>query len=90
MFSLRSRFDYSRMNRNKPLKKRSGGGLLPVFDESHVMASELAGYLLYRRITPHEISMFPFSLQNSSMAASVLLNHAQSLSVGSHGFSFSD
>ncbi|CAL9243095.1 unnamed protein product [Arabidopsis halleri] len=57
MFSLRSHFDYSRMNRNKPLKKRSGGGLLPVFDESHVIASELAGDLLYRRIAPHEISM---------------------------------
>ncbi|CAA0409066.1 unnamed protein product [Arabidopsis thaliana] len=57
MFSLRSHFDYSRMNRNKPMKKRSGGGLLPVFDESHVMASELAGDLLYRRIAPHELSM---------------------------------
>lgn len=57
MSSLRSHFDCSRMNRNKPLKKRSGGGLLPVFDEGHVMASELAGDLLYRRIAPHEVSM---------------------------------
>nr|ANC48865.1 SWITCH1 [Boechera holboellii] len=57
MYSLRSHFDCSRMNRNKPLKKRSGGGLLPLFDESHVMVSELAGDLLYRRIAPHEVSM---------------------------------
>ncbi|XP_010443032.1 PREDICTED: protein DYAD-like [Camelina sativa] len=63
MYSLRSHFDFSRMNRNKPLKKRSGGGggggkgLIPVFDESHVMASELAGDLLYRRIAPHEVSL---------------------------------
>ncbi|XP_010482465.2 PREDICTED: protein DYAD-like [Camelina sativa] len=60
MYSLRSHFDFTRMNRNKPLKKRSGGGgkgLIPVFDESHVMASELAGDLLYRRIAPHEVSL---------------------------------
>ncbi|XP_006280145.2 protein DYAD [Capsella rubella] len=58
MYSLRSHFDRSRINRNKPLKKRSGGGgLIPLLDESHVMSSELAGDLLYRRIAPHEVSM---------------------------------
>ncbi|KAL1222237.1 Protein DYAD [Cardamine amara subsp. amara] len=61
MHSLRSYFDCKKMNRNKPEKKRSvgdgGGSLLPVLDESHVMSSELAGDLLYRRITPHEVSM---------------------------------
>lgn len=59
MYSVRSYFDYKKMNRKKPEKKRrsGGGSLLPVLDESHVMSSEIAGDLLYRRITPHEVSM---------------------------------
>ncbi|KAF8110432.1 hypothetical protein N665_0084s0040 [Sinapis alba] len=47
MYSIRSRFG------TKP-EKRS---LLPVLDESHVVSSELAGDLLYRRIAPHQVSM---------------------------------
>ncbi|CAN8302276.1 unnamed protein product [Cochlearia groenlandica] len=63
MYSLRSHFDFAgmkKMNRSKP-EKRSFGGLLPVFDESRVLASELAGDLLYRRIAPHEVSTNRFS-----------------------------
>lgn len=48
--SIRSHFGSNRTNRTK----RS---LLPVLDESHVVSSELAGDLLYRRIAPHQVSM---------------------------------
>ncbi|KAL0734369.1 hypothetical protein Bca4012_010579 [Brassica carinata] len=51
--SIRSHFGSNRTNRTKP-EKRS---LLPVLDQSHVVSSELAGDLLYRRIAPHQVSM---------------------------------
>ncbi|KAF8114877.1 hypothetical protein N665_0032s0008 [Sinapis alba] len=57
MYSLRSYFDFTGTNRTKPEKKKSGGSLLPVLDESHVMTAELAGELLYRRIPPHQVSL---------------------------------
>ncbi|ESQ43441.1 hypothetical protein EUTSA_v100157311mg, partial [Eutrema salsugineum] len=56
MYSLRSHFDSGGGNRTK-LENSSGGSLLPVLDESHVVSAELAGDLLYRRIAPHEVSV---------------------------------
>ncbi|CAH8385964.1 unnamed protein product [Eruca vesicaria subsp. sativa] len=50
MSSIRSHFGSNRT-------KSSGSTLLPVLDENHVVSSELAGELLYRRIAPHQVSM---------------------------------
>ncbi|CAA7058049.1 unnamed protein product [Microthlaspi erraticum] len=58
MYSLRSHFDCSRNSKmNRSNSEKRSGSLLPVLDESHVMSSELAGDLLYRRIAPHELSV---------------------------------
>ncbi|CAA7046936.1 unnamed protein product [Microthlaspi erraticum] len=54
MNSLRSHFDCIR---NSKLNRSNSGSLLPVLDESHVVSSELAGDLLYRRIAPHHVSV---------------------------------
>lgn len=57
MYSIRSHFGSNRTNRTKPERRRRRRSLLPVLDESHVVSSELAADLLYRRIAPHQVSM---------------------------------